>query len=1026
MRFLKVSLILSVLLLTTSLTVTAGVDVAPWPMYQHDAFQSGSSSFPGPDGLSTELFKKPVSAATSSPVIVYERKIYVGSSNGRIYEVPLDQDSPAVEIYYTGAGNIVSSTPSVTADGILYVGSHAGLNYPQNGYLYAIDPGSKSLIWKLRLGTAVKSSPIVTSTGKVFVVASVSATEGALFCVDSSGTIEWQQSLGKVTDPLFPAFDTASPAVDMAGNVYITSGDNQDGYRLSVFRGTSGEPVAEKVFYDEMVTSSPVIGADGATVYITTLKIDFASIDISNIATLNFSKLRAFHVTGSGEFVEDWSCSPKFPLPPLLTFVVNIAGSVLGAEDLANNIPSAFLSAPAVGPDGDLYLGGAIGALYCIDPVNGEIKWSTPLIDVNDTFLAIAADITGFMDELTDDPMAALERYLDPIMTSPITDGDTGSYFRIYVRTGNTVFAYRNNGQEIGSEYEAEDNAPAQADKLDRLSGLALGANRVVYISSTDGNIYGIGALDNSYKISGTITSATLVTDIEVSLTGSEVGSVIIDSGETYEFSNLMRGNYIVTPIKDGVDFSPSSITILAIPNIFDLVLGAIQLTADTIQDFTIGDANTPPVITAYLDPPFLLPGEPVSIVMNITSPGSGTVDSVTFDLSALGGPPDQPVVASRSAGEDGPAGGGYAIVYDVPADTSPGLKEIIITITDSNGLVVQQVVTLDVINEIHEVVTGTTTQYVTNDFDGQTLILTYSSEGGNLFLQVFEPSDDSDSPSYLSTTPYEFTMSSTEGVCFIYNAAAGIWKYVLSVPGSSRTEGSSPQASRTGNVETSTAGTGVLFGKILAASDNTGIADVNLNTGPGGGARSETGGIYSFQTSAGSFRMTASKAGFNTASTSVDLFTGSVKNVDLVMQPGTFNPNPPSTCFLSSILGLRSANVSMLRSYRDNVLKKSPSGNAHINKYYRYSPEIVEITEMDPGLKTEIKENVKEMMPLVLRSLFGLSVSMNDLQKARAVNCLERIKENAGPELAQELDELIECIQNGELIGSLMQQPVI
>ncbi len=58
MRFLKVSLIILVLFITTSFPVTAGFDVAPWPMYQHDIFQNGSSPFPGPDGLSKELLKK--------------------------------------------------------------------------------------------------------------------------------------------------------------------------------------------------------------------------------------------------------------------------------------------------------------------------------------------------------------------------------------------------------------------------------------------------------------------------------------------------------------------------------------------------------------------------------------------------------------------------------------------------------------------------------------------------------------------------------------------------------------------------------------------------------------------------------------------------------------------------------------------------------------------------------------------------------------------------------------------------------
>jgi len=99
---------------------------------------------------------KQVGAVTSSPVVGFGRKIYVGSSDGKIYEVTLDGSAPKV-IYTTGA--CIDSTPAVTADGMLYVGSN-------DGFLYAVVLSTKSLAWKLRLGTAVKSSPIVTSTGK--------------------------------------------------------------------------------------------------------------------------------------------------------------------------------------------------------------------------------------------------------------------------------------------------------------------------------------------------------------------------------------------------------------------------------------------------------------------------------------------------------------------------------------------------------------------------------------------------------------------------------------------------------------------------------------------------------------------------------------------------------------------------------------------------------------------------------------------------------------------------------------------
>ncbi len=509
----------------------------------------------------------------------------MGSSDGKIYEVTLDGSAPKV-IYTTGA--CIDSTPAVTADGMLYVGSN-------DGFLYAVVLSTKSLAWKLRLGTAVKSSPIVTSTGKIFVVASVSADEGALFRIDASGTIDWQQPIGKVSDPSSPIFDTAAPAVDMAGNVYITSGDTINGYKLSAFRNNaSGTLINEKLFADEMITSSPVIGSDGSTVYIATMNLDLSGFDIKDIANLNFSSLRAYYINGVGELVEKWSYTPKFPITGLAVALIDTAGEVLDIEDLSQNIPTAFLSAPAVGIDGDLYIGCAVGALFCIDK-QGKQKWVTPLMNVNSIISGILANPQSFMDDLETDPMAVL-KYINPIMTSPITDGDDGAYYRIYVRSGNTVFAFKNSGEEIGTKFQAGE-ADIE-DNLQRLSCLALGGDRVIYLSSTDGDIYGIGAADSNHSISGTISGDSSVTNIEVYLTGPQVGSVIVDAGQQYEFNNLMRGNYIVSPIKAGVEFSPSGKIIN-------------NLNGDVTQDFTIsGDVNVPPEITAYLDPPFCSPAQ--------------------------------------------------------------------------------------------------------------------------------------------------------------------------------------------------------------------------------------------------------------------------------------------------------------------------------------------------------------------------------------------------------------------------------
>lgn len=979
----------------TPFFASAGVDTAPWPMYQHDFSQNGSTSFPGPGVLSRQLLKTPVSGAASSPVVGYGRRIYVGSTNKNIYQVPLNGDPP-VAIYQTG--NSVYSTPAVAAENRLYVGS-------DDGYLYAINPVTRSLVWKKLLGTQVRSSPVITSDDRIFVAASDGPSAGTLFCLNAAGTVLWQQTVWGI--------DYQSPAIDRSGNVYISSGDAMNGYKLSVF-SKSGVLIDEAVLdYFWEMTSPPVIGADGTTVYFTALDTSFFAYDFSEMASWQLSCLKAYFLNSRNQLTEAWSHYPRYPVPANLRWAVNLVGSVaFDLDGMADIIPTIFLSAPAVGNDGYLYIGDIAGALYCIDPVDGSRVRGVPVVSMESILMErVLPDIVGFFEALFTDLVAALG-YLTPITVPPVIDGGNvsgdGSVYRVYVRTGNDLHAFGNDLRRTGQKYKI---GPAPEDGFEPLSGLAIGGNRVVYAVSSEGDLYGIGASNADLQISGTVSGDPGVTDIEVVLSGTSVGSATIDSGGTYTFDQLIPGGtYYVVPCKNGVTFNPPSAELS-------------NLRFNAVQDFTIGDAFSPPEVEAEITPPFLVPDgtTPVNIGASITSPGDGTVTSVTADLRSVGGgiqgmSGTARIVSARSA-----AGDSYSINYTVPEGTPPGLKEIVITITDSNGLTVQQVITLDIVSEIYEVVSGAKVEYVRNNFEGQTLILTYSSAGGDLILDVYEPSDNSTRPDYASAPDYTFTMTGSEDVGFIYNAAAGIWKYEITFPGAARTAGSSRAASRSASISTSTAGTGVLFGKVLAGSDGSGVVDADVSTTTGGGTVSNTGGIYTFQTSAGSFTVRAQKTGYHSASKSVDLYTGEVKEVNLVMYDGSARIDESSTCFLQDLLGLRSVKLTLLRSFRDSVLSRSLAGHDYINTYYRFSPELAEMVRTDAVLDREIREIVEMLMPNVIRAIFGFSSDLNEMQKARVVDCLEKIRESADSELAAEIERLLNDISNGNLMEGLV-----
>ena len=75
---------------------------------------------------------------------------------------------------------------------------------------------------------------------------------------------------------------------------------------------------------------------------------------------------------------------------------------------------------------------------------------------------------------------------------------------------------------------------------------------------------------------------------------------------------------------------------------------------------------------------------------------------------------------------------------------------------------------------------------------------------------------------------------------------------------------------------------------------------------------------------------------------------------------------NASDACVLLFLYGEYSDEVELLRSYRDEVLSKTPMGIAIIQQYYLWSFIIIEAIEEDEEFKEGVKELVDEILPLV------------------------------------------------------------
>ena len=70
--------------------------------------------------------------------------------------------------------------------------------------------------------------------------------------------------------------------------------------------------------------------------------------------------------------------------------------------------------------------------------------------------------------------------------------------------------------------------------------------------------------------------------------------------------------------------------------------------------------------------------------------------------------------------------------------------------------------------------------------------------------------------------------------------------------------------------------------------------------------------------------------------------------------------------CSAGEIYGDNSGEAQLLRSFRDNILNKTPEGQEMIRLYYEWSPVLVKAMKKDKKFKEEVKALVDEILLMV------------------------------------------------------------
>ena len=137
----------------------------------------------------------------SSPAISPDGTIYIGSNDGHLYAV---RPGGTLKWKFATKG-AVHSHPAIGEDGTIYVGSW-------DHHLYAINPNG-SLKWRFETKAEVNSSPTIGADGTIY----VGSWDHHLYAIDPNGHLKWMFA---TKDAVF-----SSPCIGQDGTVYIASWD---------------------------------------------------------------------------------------------------------------------------------------------------------------------------------------------------------------------------------------------------------------------------------------------------------------------------------------------------------------------------------------------------------------------------------------------------------------------------------------------------------------------------------------------------------------------------------------------------------------------------------------------------------------------------------------------------------------------------------------------------------------------------------------------------------------------------------
>ncbi|MDY6861510.1 MAG: GEGP motif-containing diheme protein [Thermodesulfobacteriota bacterium] len=168
----------------------------------------------------------------------------------------------------------------------------------------------------------------------------------------------------------------------------------------------------------------------------------------------------------------------------------------------------------------------------------------------------------------------------------------------------------------------------------------------------------------------------------------------------------------------------------------------------------------------------------------------------------------------------------------------------------------------------------------------------------------------------------------------------------------------------------------GNLDGKATDKDTGNTISGVTIKTDKGGYlTKTDSRGNYSIKgMKPDTYTLTASATGYGSKSRTVTISKDTTQTADFILKKSLLPP-----CPVEESLKGETANLELIRQFRDEKLAKNPLGKTYIRLYYRNAKEILTIALSKNELQKEIKGLIHQILPHIKDVLEGKGASLSE-----------------------------------------------